>query len=95
MDLRMTTKKNFDKTLAIVLDNEKQGFLTVMTEFGLMQCNMERFVRQSAEGLLYDLNRDEATTLALGKEGLERWVNDYAAAKVIRYLLDELKKGKK
>ena len=91
----MTTKKNFDKTLAIVLENEKQGYLTVMTAFGLMQCNLERFVRQSAEGLLYDLNRDEATILALGKEGLERWVNDYAAAKVIRYLLDELKKVKK
>ena len=55
---------------------------------------IDKLCRQSADGLLYDLNRDEATTLTLGKVGLERWVNDYATAKVIRYLVYELEKAR-
>lgn len=88
----MTSKENFEKTLAIVKENESKGIVTIMTECGLMSCNVERICKQGAEGLLYDLNRDEATTLTLGKAGLERWVNDYAVAMVIRYLISELEK---
>lgn len=91
----MTTKENFEKTLEIIKQNENMGSVVFMTRFGLMACNLERFVRQSADGLLYDLDRDEATTLALGESGLERWVNDYATAKVIRYLIDELEKARR
>ena len=46
---------------------------------------------KDADNILYDLNRDEATTLTLGNEGLVRWVNDYAVAKVIRYLKENQK----
>lgn len=46
---------------------------------------------KDADGILYDLNRDEATTLTLGNEGLVRWVNDYAVAKVIRHLKEDQK----
>lgn len=91
----MTSKENFEKTLAIVKENERKGIVTIMTECGLMSCNIERISKQSADGLLYDLNRDEATTLTLGQNGNERWVNDYAAAMVIRYLMSELEKAKK
>lgn len=91
----MTTKENFEKTLAIVKENESMGIVSIMTECGLMSCNIERLCEQGADGLLYDLNRDEATTLTLGKAGNERWVNDYAVAKVIRYLMGELEKAKK
>ena len=91
----MTSKENFEKTLAIVKDNESKGVVSIMTCCGLMSCNIERLCRQSADGLLYDLNRDEATTLTLGRAGNERWVNDYAVAMVIRYLMNELEKAKK
>lgn len=91
----MTAKENFEYTFAIVKENESMGMVTIMTECGLMSWNIERLCRQSADGLLYDLNRDEATTLTLGREGMERWVNDYAVAKVIRYLMSELEKAKK
>ena len=47
-----------------------------------------------ADSLLYDLNRDKSTTIALGRDGMERWINDYAVAVVIEYLLNELKKAK-
>lgn len=91
----MTTKENFDKTLAIVKQNESKGIVTIMTACGLMSCNIERICNQCADGLLYDLNRDEVTTLTLGQNGNERWVNDYAVAMVIRYLMSELEKAKK
>lgn len=88
-------KENFEKTLAIVKENESKGIVTIMTECGLMSCNIERICNQSADGLLYDLNRDKATTIALGGNGMERWINDYAVAVVIEYLLNELKKAKR
>ena len=91
----MTKKENFEKTLEIIKQNEAQGAVVFMTSFGLMACNMERFVKQSADGLLFDLNRDEATILTLGEQGLERWVNDYATAKVVRYLVGELEKKRR
>jgi hypothetical protein len=91
----MTTKENFEKTLAIVKENESMGVVSIMTECGLMSCNVERLCKRGSDGLLYDLNRDEATILTLGRGGMERWVNDYAVAKVIRYLIGELEKAKK
>ena len=41
---------------------------------------------QSADGILYDLNRDEASILAFAGEDNPYWVNNYATAQVIRYL---------
>lgn len=86
----MNTQENFKKTLMLIKDLEKQGILVIMTEMGLMGVSLEKFCQQDADGILYDLNRDEATTLTLGNEGLVRWVNDYAVAKVIRYLKEKL-----
>lgn len=56
-----------------------------------MKCPLDKFCQQEADSILYDLNRDEATTLTLGHDGLVRWVNDYAVAKVIRYLKENQK----
>lgn len=90
----MTSKDNFEKTLAIIKENESKGMVTFMTECGMMTTPIESLCRQSADGLLYDLNRDEATTLHLGKVGMGRWVNDYAVAQVIRFLLNKKSKEK-
>lgn len=84
-------ENNFKETLRLIQDAEKDGNIVLMTEMGLMECPLEMFCQQDADGILYDLNRDEATTLHLGNEGLERWVNDYAVAKVIRYLKENQK----
>ena len=87
----MNTQENFKKTLKLIKDLEKQGILVIMTEMGLLECPLDKFCQQDVDGILYDLNRDEATTLTLGNEGLVRWVNDYAVAKVIRHLKDNQK----
>lgn len=85
----MTDNSDFQTTLRLIKDAEKDGKIVLMTEMGLMEVSLERFCQQDADGILYDLNRDEATTLTLGNEGLVRWVNDYAVAKVIRHLKGE------
>ena len=87
----MNTQENFKKTLKLIKDLEKQGILVIMTEMGLLESPLDKFCQQDADGILFDLNRDEATTLTLGNEGLVRWVNDYAVAKVIRHLKDNQK----
>lgn len=87
----MMTKDNFKETLRLIKDLEKDGILVIMTEMGLLECPLDKFCEQDADGILYDLNRDEATTLTLGNEGLVRWVNDYAVAKVIRHLKEKQK----
>lgn len=91
----MTTKENFKETYERIRKNEELGLVTVMTVCGMMSMPIEKFCRQSADGLLFDLNRDEANTVFLGSQGLERWVNDYATAKVIRYLINQLEETKK
>lgn len=68
----------------------------LLTAEGIFEVSLEQLCSQSADGILYDLNRDEATTETLmrsKKGGLprRRLVNDLAVAKVIRFL----KEGKK
>ena len=41
---------------------------------------------QSADGILYDLNRGEETILAFASDDNPYWVNNLAAEQVIRYL---------
>lgn len=86
----MMKEGDFKETLQLLKDAEKRGDIVLMTELGLMGVSLERFCRQDADSILCDLNRDEATTLTLGSEGMVRWVNDYAVAKVIRYLKEEI-----
>ena len=50
---------------------------------GVQSAGIEEFCKQDVDFLLYDLNRDEATTCTLNNE---RAINDIAVAKVIRYL---------
>lgn len=82
-------ESNFKETLSLIQDAEKRGDIVIMTEMDLIECSLDKFCQQDADNILYDLNRDEATTLTLGNEGLVRWVNDYAVAKVIRKLKEE------
>lgn len=85
----MTENDDFKETLRLIREAEKDGKIVIMTGIGLIECPLDKFCQQDADNILYDLNRDEATTLTLGNEGLVRWVNDYAVAKVIRKLKEE------
>ena len=69
--------------------------MKILTAEGIFEESLERLCSQSADGILYDLNRDEATTETLMRSKMKgglpklRLVNDLAVAKVIRYLKRE------
>ena len=54
----------------------------------LMSAKIDDFVKQPAEGILYDLNRLEEICLTFLQD--PKWVNDFAVALTIRKLKDEL-----
>lgn len=91
----MENKETFEQTLDVIRGQEKYGNITIETIGGLAVIPLDDIVNWEADSLLYDLNRDKATTIALGGNGMERWINDYAIAVVIEYLLNELKKAKR
>ena len=68
----------------------KEGKIVFMTIDGMVESSIENLLNQPIEGLLYDLNRDEAT-LATQAENTknQRFINDYALTNIVRYLLNE------
>ena len=88
--------EEFEKRLEMVENVVKQGGIFFMTCDGIRSMKMEDFISQPADGILYDLNRDKATTVILAKDGTlgMRWVNDLAVAYVIKALKCELNKYK-
>lgn len=70
----------------LILEQFKEGRLVIATPDGLGSVRIEDFIQQPADGMLYDLNRGEETTLTLADNNHIRFVNDFAVAKVIRAL---------
>ena len=87
-------KETFEQTLEVIRGQEKYGNITIETIGGLAVIPLDDIVNWEADSLLYDLNRDKATTIALGRNGMERWINDYAVAMVIEYLMKEIERLK-
>jgi len=74
-----------------ILSEYKKGNIVFSGIEGLQVMNLSEFIKQPVEGILYDLNRNEAVVLTFLPD--PKWVNDYAAAQVIRALksrIDEL-----
>lgn len=77
-----------------ILEAYKNGNIVVMTPFGLEVHDLKEFIEQPADGILFDLNRDECTILTImeADEEAAKWVNDLAAAKTIRALKEKINK---
>ena len=88
-------EETFEQALDVIRGQEKCGYITIETKECLAVIPLDDIVNWEADSLLHLLNRDKATTITLGREGMERWINDYAVAVVIEYLLNELKKAKR
>lgn len=87
-------KETFEQTLDVIRGQEKYGNITIETIEGLAVIPLDDIANWEADSLLYDLNRDKATTITLGRNGMERWINDYAVAMVIEYLMKEIERLK-
>jgi len=80
-----------EKTKKFILKKRWEGIVCFMTFDGLYNAKVDDFIKQPADGILYDLNRDIATTLTIMPE--KRWINDLAVAVTITALkkrIDEL-----
>lgn len=92
------TNEEFEECLKQLEDIVNKGGIFFMTCDGIMTQELNTFLKQSVEGILYDLNRDKATTIALARSADsflgKRWVNDLAVAYVIKALKCELDKYK-
>jgi|GEM_PF-2436552 len=77
----------------LVLEEEKKGNIVYNTPFGLYIAELDTFLSQSTERMLYDLNRDFGTILT--QIGDVKWVNDYALSKVVIELKKRLAEAEK
>lgn len=80
-----------EKIRDIVLAEYKKGNIAVAGIEGIRCMPLADFIKQPADGILYDLNRLEEVVLTFIDD--PKWVNDYAVAQTIRALkarLDEL-----
>ena len=83
-------KKEKEKFRDMILQKEKEGKIVFMTIEGPMSVDLEEFIKQPTEGLLYDLNRDRVTVLTFIDD--VKWVNDFAVGLVIAKLKESYDK---
>ena len=76
----------------LILEGKKKGFICFRTEEGVQTCNIEDFVKQPLEGMLYDLNRDYVTIMTFLDN--PKWTNDFALTLLLEHYYEENKKLK-
>ncbi len=72
----------------IIMKEYQKGNIVVATTEGLQCMPLKEFIKQPADGMLYDLNRSEMVVLTFIKD--PKWINDYAISKVVRELKQQL-----
>lgn len=85
-DVSSSTNENDIKEM--VLAEYKKGNIVVSTFEGLQVAPLKEIIKQPIDGLLYDLNRNEAVVLTFIND--PKWINDYAMVQVVRELKKQL-----
>ena len=84
-----------DWILEKISNHRHKGEIVIMTIDGLKVARIEDIIKQPVEGLLYDLNRDDATLgTSFRTSGDVKYINDIAMANIVKYLMKKLKDGK-
>ena len=82
-----------EKLRAYILSEREKGRIVFHGLPGqMMGAELNKFVEQPAEGMLYDLNRLEEIALTFLDD--PKWVNDFAVALVIRKLVEQRDKAR-
>ena len=75
----------------LVIEEREKGNVVFLALDEIISMPVRDIVAQPVDGLLWDLNRDEATALTfMDREGMVHWVNNFAVALVIRELKAQL-----
>jgi hypothetical protein len=88
MEEKESEKDKNEEIKDIILREYAKGNIVVATFEGIQAMPLKEFVKQPVEGMLYDLNRNEAVVLTFIKD--PKWINDYAVAKVIQELKSQI-----
>ena len=83
-DIPLEAHKEMEKHVLAARD---EGKILVLGLEGPMTMPLEEFVKQPADGILYDLNRGEEVALTFMAD--RKWVNDFAVALTIRKLVQQ------
>ena len=84
----MSDKKKWSE---IVLEERDKGNVVFIGVEEVMVAPVKEIIKQPAEGLLWDLNRDGVTALSfMDEEGMSHWVNNFAVSLVIQELKSQL-----
>lgn len=86
-------KEMFESIRNKVLSEWDKGNLVYADIEGLKSIKFEDFIKQSLDGMLYDINRDTATILTFIEE--PKWVNDFALTKLLEYYYNKCKEQEK
>lgn len=85
-----------DWILEKISNHRHKGEIVIMTIDGIRVARIEDIIKQPVEGLLYDLNRDDATLGTLFRtSGDPKYINDIAMVNIVKYLMKKLKDGNK
>jgi len=91
----MSEKEKKEKSLKdSILEEYDKGNIVFLSVEGAKVSELNNFLNQPADGILYDLNRLEEVTLTFLRKNPNdpKWINDYAVAKVIRALYERNEK---
>ena len=72
----------------MILAESQKGNIVVSTFEGFQVAPLKEIIKQPIDGLLYDLNRNEAVVLTFIND--PKWINDYAMMQVVRELKQQL-----
>jgi len=81
----MKKSEALEKFKTLLLEKRKEGKVIFYAMNSLMECDLDEFIKQPADGILYDLNRLEEVSFTF-METNQKWINDFAVAMVIRKL---------
>ena len=77
----------------MILAEYQKGNIVVSTFEGLQVAPLKEIIKQPIDGLLYDLNRNEAVILTFIND--PKWINDYAMMQVVMELKKQLEEKAK
>ena len=72
----------------LVIRKAEEGMVVFMTHEGPKEADLEEFIKQPTDGLLYDLNRGREVVLSFIDN--PKWVNDFAVMLVIAKLKEKI-----
>lgn len=85
--MKTSTVADYEKFRDCVLEESRKGRVVFMGVEGPMVAPLDEFIKQPAEGILYDLNRLPEVVLTFIHD--PKWANDFAVYMVIKRLREQ------